>query len=249
MKKNKKVKKKIDLKNIIVYLLKVILLFLILFYTFIYPSSIYIVYFITPYFYILGYIVILYILGRLFNKNKSFYKKHIKGMIELIIGVLICFIIYYLINGIICLVNKNNVERFIKESDEVIFYDTNNMYFDKEIPYKLLNDNHRSNAILIDYDTMRVGFIFGEFSEFKLFKLNQDEYVKNDNIQTKVNLKYPGSKFISFFSNENNKHRTSDIEIILNDGKVYNIKNIDDCYLGLANMSLEEGNIIKTKDE
>ena len=223
--------KKQKMKNILVYVLKVIALFSILYFTFEQPTGLVLLLYMSPILYIILYFSILFITSKIFSpkvKSNHFFHKHVIQPILLIIGIGVVFVLLYGVRYFIKLNKEAHINQFIELADEVVYYNTNTHYFNGVENDKIIHsDSYRTDTILIDYDAKRIGFLFGPFKEFVEFKLARKELQDpNEKIQLKIELNSPGLSLITFSPNEMNNHRTSSIELIMEDGTIYSITNL-----------------------
>ncbi|MCL2087145.1 MAG: hypothetical protein FWH05_06080 [Oscillospiraceae bacterium] len=159
-----------------------------------------------------------------------------RGRLIVVFVVFLVFIAVWTSEYFINSFDNNRIDRFIKNADEIIYY------YDATIVYNgIMNTQFKESVILIDYDSMSIAFLcsgdLGSYNEFKLTKTNN--IIENPNLQTKVNLSFPGQTLTTYYSSKANEHRTTAIQIIIEDGSIYSISNIKDkntgfdYYLGL----------------
>ena len=117
------------------------------------------------------------------------------------------------------------VSHFLDTADEVVLYEDYSQYYSPYAKEERLRCKCGAyhNAILIDYDTMRIAFLLQDnIDHFYVYSLQPGALTEeNSNIQLTALL--PGSKtrLITYYPDEDHDHRTCAIELILPDGSVY----------------------------
>ena len=226
-------------KNLVFYVIKVFILFFILYFT---VTTAAVLLFIVPVLaiaYIVLYLGLTYFISR-FPKSQridgqSFFKRHILMPLLLLAGVGFIFL------GIVTFnIAKDKFEiieahHFIDKAEEIIEYNKNHVYAGG-----IMETEYKHDLILIDYDTMTVGFIYKNYTMGELLKIRliENEGIKSDKIQYECDLNSPGVKFTSFYPDEDSTHRTIAIQIEMADGTVYSADGLvdedgDTLYLGL----------------
>ncbi|MBQ8780727.1 MAG: hypothetical protein IJZ72_03525 [Oscillospiraceae bacterium] len=217
------------IKNVLLYVLKVLILFLILFFTFFEPTALIYAAFLAMPVYIVLYLGIVFLLSK-FPKaenaqEQNFFKRHILKPLLLLVGVGIMFLGLYAVNGIKERLKVMEAHAFIEKAEEIIEYNTNTIYVSG-----VMETNYKHDMILVDYDTMTVGFIHHPYvsAELTKIKLKNKSPIHSEKIQREYELSSPGAKFTSFYPEEDSKHRTTAIEIEMEDGSFYSIDGLVD---------------------
>ena len=109
-------------------------------------------------------------------------------------------------------------EAFMKVADEALCYNDNSYFGDA-----LMDSQFYRNTILIDYDSMSVGFLFNSSAgdEFYQFELKESEPISNANVQAEANLHSPGATLTTFYPDEQHAHRTTAIQLETEDGRSF----------------------------
>lgn len=134
---------------------------------------------------------------------------------------------------------KNKLSVLVKNADEIIDDYTGNppdtVEDDNSEFGGFMGTRFKRSAILIDYDSKKVTFIFpspntavrDESCYYKEYRLSEGTEIYNSNVQYRKELGDPGKTFTTFFL-ENNKSRTIAMELCMADGSVYNINEMKD---------------------
>jgi hypothetical protein len=129
------------------------------------------------------------------------------------------------------------INRFIESADEILYYGDSTI-----ISGGIKGTRFEESVILIDYDRMRIAFLFssypdGEYREFELARAEQA--IISPNLQIWATLQPPGALLTSYYPREASDHRTTALQIIMADGSIYSLSGIVDedtgfdSYLGL----------------
>ena len=226
-------------KNLLLYVIKVFILFFILYFT---VTTAAVLLFLVPVLaiaYAVLYLGFTYFISKFpkveGTEGQGFFKSHILMPLLLLIGVGFMFLGIVILN-----IAKDRFEIveahcFIDSAEEIIEYNTNCFYAGG-----IMETEYKHELIIIDYDTMTVGFIHHPYASAKLtkIKLTDSGAVNSDKIQYECDLSSPGIKITSFYPDEDSHHRTSAIEVEIENGIVYSAKNLvdedgDALYLGL----------------
>lgn len=214
-----------NLINISAYIIKILILFFILYFTFESPTSLVYIAYLSPILYILLYILVLYFLSNLpiLSNTEPFFKRHILRPLLSLLGVAVMFFGLYSIRYTGSTYESYRLKNFINNADETIPYSINSVY-----PSGIKNTSFTTNTILIDYDTHKIGFLYyAGYDRFVVFDLTKsNENIDNNNIQIDVKLNSPGYSLTTFYPEKDLTHRTSDIQIIMENGEIYTISNL-----------------------
>jgi hypothetical protein len=118
------------------------------------------------------------------------------------------------------------INRFIASADETLYYGDSTI-----ISGGMKGTRFEESVILIDYDRMRIAFLFnsypdGEYREFELARAEQA--IASPNLQIRVALQPPGALLTSYYPSEASDHRTTALQIIMADGSIYSLSDIVD---------------------
>lgn len=117
---------------------------------------------------------------------------------------------------------RRQFNSFMKDADEALCYNDNSYFGDP-----LMDSEFYRNTILIDYDDMRVGFLFNSIGdEFYKFKLQESEPILSENVQAVAELHSPGATLTTFYPNEQQPHRTTAIQLETEDGRFFTAQNL-----------------------
>ena len=118
---------------------------------------------------------------------------------------------------------RQEFNSFMEIADEALCYNDNSYFGDA-----LMDSEFFRNTILIDYDSMTVGFLFngGAGDEFYKYRLKESEPVSNENIQAAAVLHSPGAALTTFYPNEQQPHRTTAIQLETEDGRFFTAQNL-----------------------
>ena len=178
------------------------------------------------------------IIGELFpkgRKGKSFFVRHIRQPLLLMTVTALIILASMGVEKLEERLDISDARSAVRRAEEILCYNDGVRY-----PDGIMGTELTENSILIDYDTMKVSFIFnGSFDEFLEVKLKKGEPYDGANIQTTAELKAPGKELIFFYPDKGGSydHLTSAVQLTMADGTVYTaeIKEEDDdlVYLGL----------------
>jgi hypothetical protein len=143
---------------------------------------------------------------------------------------------------------KNSVSEMVKKADEIIPY-----YGDGAIHGDGIAGTEFTQAtIFIDYESKRIAFLlYVHGAEYWEYTLSKDITIQSDKVQYRKELKNPGGTLTAFYHNDEAKHETIALQLIMEDGSVYAIDNIKDkfnrngLFLGLQWAQLENKNEVK----
>lgn len=206
-------------RKLIILIAEGILVFGLLYFTFIEPTFlIYIPYFVGMPVYLGILLIIVVAISFLpYHKHNLCFASVKFIIISAIVGVL--FLGYFGVQKIKECNKTLTIKSFIESSDVLLPYNESTFYcggidgFDFE-----------HNMIMIDYDSKKVAFLMGSgLDNFQIFSLSEGNAVGSSNIQFQKELEYPGKSITTFYPDELNHHRTSAIQVVMADGKIYNI--------------------------
>ncbi|MBQ2823537.1 MAG: hypothetical protein IJF18_03065 [Oscillospiraceae bacterium] len=216
-------------KNVLLYVLKVLVLFFIMYFSF--TTSFVLIF-------ILGFTIPIYAaavfgLAYLLSKfpksenteDKNFFKRHILKPLLLLVGVGVMFLGLIGLNLAFDKLKEVELKYYLKNADQIIEYNTATYHVGG-----IMGTDYEHDLIIIDYDTMTVGFLYHPYvsAELVKYKLKNNTAIQSENIQCEYELDAPGAKFRSFFPDESSKHRTTAIEIEMSDGSFYSLEGMVD---------------------
>ena len=216
-------------KNVLLYIVKVLILFLILFFTFVEPTGLILLAFVALPVYIILYLGLTFLLSKLPKAEKNdghgFFRRHLLKPLLLLLGVGVMFLglqASYIIKDKLEIVQ---LHAFLDDADEIIEYNTSTYHVGG-----IMGTDYEHDLIIIDYDTMTVGFLYHPYASAELikYKLKNNTAIQSENIQCEYELDSPGVKFKSFYPDESSKHRTTAIEIEMSDGSFYSLEGMVD---------------------
>ena len=218
-----------SLKNIVFFILKTIVLFVILYFTVTTAAVLLFLLPVTAILYIALFLGLTYFIANIpkkeSDKEKNFFMRHILKPLLLLIGTGLIFLAIVLTNMIRDKIEIYQMRAFIDKADEIIEYNTSTFYMDG-----LIGTDYQHDLILIDFDTMTIGFLYRPYVMDRLEKipLTQNSSLDMENIQCQYELDSPGVRFTAYYPNESSKHRTTAIELEMADGTFYSAKNLTD---------------------
>ena len=167
------------------------------------------------------------VLIKFIKKDKEKIKRILKDKagIVILILIIISMSILFLIIKNFDLDEKYHLNHMIKNGDEFITYDESTI-----VVNGIKGTNFTKSTIMLDYDSKTVGFLMSNsFNEFMVYKLKEGNCISDDRyLQREFELSRPGKTFKTYYSNEENSHRTTDILLIMNDGNFYSACDIRD---------------------
>ncbi len=223
-------KKVFPWKNVLLYLAKVAVLFLILYFTVIEPFLIGILW-IFPYIYIPVYIAIAVFFAE-FPQRKNpagnFFKRHILPVLLLFVGVAVCFLLYFAGEKISEKLLTVHINRFADRAEEIIPYNTNSYYMSG-----MLGTDFMHNVIMIDYDSKRIAFLFGNIDDYKEFKLESGAVKDTSLLQFTAELNAPGDTLTTYYYKDKTyAHMTTAIMLKMADGTVWSVSGLENSHSG-----------------
>ncbi len=167
-------------------------------------------------------------LGELFpksRKGKGFFIRHVAQPLILtgtaVVTILICTLGQEAVWKLGEAIKRNHIESFMERAEAVMEYNTATYYMGG---IDGIDTEH--SLIIIDYDTMEIGFLLDGIYNYEEFQLIKGEEITDYNIQATADLPFPAKKFTSFYTEENLKHRTIAMQITMEDGTVYVLDNM-----------------------
>ncbi len=122
---------------------------------------------------------------------------------------------------------EDDLIEMLMAKDASLPYQTNTTYS----PPGLMDTGYSTNMVFIDYDTKKIGFLFGSSSgRYQSFSLSEGPLTANDyNIQREWDLDEPGSRLTTYYIeiDERNSHRTIAIQLEMADQSVYSIDGLE----------------------
>lgn len=117
--------------------------------------------------------------------------------------------------------------------DAAIPYQTNVIYSSG-----LMDTGYEYNMVFIDYDTTKVGFLYGSPDTYESFSLTEGALSAKDYaIQKQWDLDGPGRTLTTYYANKKNSRRTIAIQLEMADHSVYSIDGLEPdsngCFLGI----------------
>lgn len=140
---------------------------------------------------------------------------------------------------------RNSVNEMVKNADKIIEYEKHNIYGDG-----IAKTQFKHNTLFIDFENKTVAFLTDR-PEYREFALSENNKIQSNKVQYQVKLDGLGESLTAFYLNEEAKHKTIALQLIMKDGSVYAIDNIKDkanrrgLYLGLQSAQLENENEAK----
>ena len=170
-------------------------------------------------------LIILFI--KFIKSNKEKVRKTLKentGMVVLMVSIIIISIVFFIIKSF-DLDEKYHLNHMIKNGDEFITYDESTI-----VVHGIKGTKFTKSTIMLDYDSKTVGFLMANsFDEFMVYKLKEGNCVSESRyLQREFELNRPGISFKTYYSNEENSHRTTDLLLVMDDNKMYSACNIKD---------------------
>lgn len=166
-----------------------------------------------------------------------------------VLCAVVLFILYpavqYSIGGYISWQRDQEYEQKQEEAQDALIEML--MAKDAALPYKtntthsppgLMDTGYSTNMVFIDYDTKKIGFLYGSPDTYESFSLTEGALSAKDYaIQKQWDLDGPGRTLTSYYANEKNSHRTIAIRLEMADHSVYSIDGLEadsnGCFLGI----------------
>ncbi len=185
------------------------------------------------------------IIGELFpkgRKGKSFFVRHIRQPLLLMTVTALTILAAMGAERIGERLEVSDARSAISRAEEILCYNDGEYHLDGIMGTELTR-----NSVLIDYDTMKLSFIFnGSFDKYIEVKLKKTAPYDSANIQTTAELKAPGKELIFFYPEKGIEydHHTSAVQLTMADGTVYTAELSEDdkgfIFLGLKGTHLGE---------
>lgn len=181
------------------------------------------------------------------RKGRNFFIRHILQPILLIVAGSLILMGFYLAHEAEEMRREAEykqkiqaVQEFVKQGDEILCYNDATYYDD------IMGTGLDRNSVIIDYDTMCVGFLHGSsLYDFDLIQLSESGPCEGV-LQTTAQLESPASVFTSYAPyDEELSHKTTAVQIVMEDGRVFSAHGLkedsgQDMYLGLSGAELGE---------
>lgn len=191
---------------------------------------------IVPIVILLAVIFILSKIPRKSDRGEGFFKRHILEPLLIIAGTAVIYLLFLVGTELFDIGKTFKVKNDIRKAEVIYQYELSTFYCGG-----IMDINTEHDLIIVDYDNKKVSFLKGYLGgEYHSYKLKKGNASNTANIQNEIDLPLPGETLVTYYPDEENKHRTNAIELYMEDGVVYSVSDMCDAdtgyteYLGLG---------------